>query len=103
MTPGKLADAAAQLLSLNCCDRYRPALRDAVLAGQSASTALGCPESILQNTQGSASTLRSQKFTSANSLSIALSNSASVRILLRWAFSYSNLLRRFASVAFILP
>jgi hypothetical protein len=41
MTPGQHADAAAQLLLLNCGDRYRPALRVAVLAGQPASTALG--------------------------------------------------------------
>jgi hypothetical protein len=40
MTLGQFADAPAQLLLLNCVDRYRPALRVTVLAGQPASTAL---------------------------------------------------------------
>ena len=39
----------------------------AVLAGQTAGTALRNPESILQNTDGSAASLRAQKFPSANS------------------------------------
>jgi len=71
MTPGQLADTAAQLLLINCGDRYRPALRVAVLVGQPASTALGYPESILQNTHGSAASLRAQKFPSANSYCFA--------------------------------
>ncbi len=110
VTPGQLTDAAAQLLLLKCGDHYRPALRIAALAGQPAVTALGHAESILQNADGSvapqgalcsATSLRAQKLPSTDSLSIALSNSASARSLLRRAFSCSNSLRRFASVAFI--
>jgi len=100
MTPGQLADAAKQLLLLNCRHRYRPALGVAVLAGQPTGTALGYPESILQNIHGSAASLRAQKFPSVNSLSIALSSSASARRRLRRAFSCSCAFRRLASVSY---
>ncbi len=66
MTPSQLADAAAQLLLLNYGERYRPALSVAVLPGQSASTALVHPESILQNTHGCTASFRAQKVSAAN-------------------------------------
>ena len=74
-----------------------------VLARETAGTPLRNPELILKNTIRSAAAFRAQKFPSANSLSIAVSNSVSARNLLKRAFSYSNYLRHFAYVAFIHP
>ena len=54
MTPGQLPDAPAQLLLVNRCHRYGPPLSVAVLTRQPAGSALEHPESILQNTDGSA-------------------------------------------------
>ena len=100
MTPGQFTDTSAQLLLLNCGERYRPPLGVAVLPGQPTGTALRNPEAILQNRHGSAAAFRAQKFPSAKSLSIAFSNSASARSLFRRAFFCSNSLRRLASVAY---
>jgi len=103
MAAGQFTDAPAKLLLLNVHHRLGPALGVAVLAGQAASTALGNPESILQNHHGSAAAFRAQKFPSASSLSIALSSSASASRRLRRLFSCSSSLRRLASVAFMPP
>jgi hypothetical protein len=53
------------------------ALCGAVLARQMAGTPLRNPESFLQDNNSPAATFRAQKFPSANSLSMALSSSAS--------------------------
>jgi len=73
MKLGQHTDAPAQRLLLNRYDRYEPGL--------------GYPESILQNTHGSAASLRAQKSPLAYSLSMSISSSASARSLLRWSFS----------------
>ena len=52
------------------------------------------PESILQNTNGSAASIRAQKFPSNNTMSIALSSSAPERSLLNRESSYSNSMSR---------
>jgi len=49
MAPGQLPDATAQLLLLDVCQRHGAPLGIAVLTRQTAGTALGNPESILQN------------------------------------------------------
>ena len=67
MTPGQLLDAPAQLLLVNRRHRYGPTLSVAVLSRLPAGSALGHPESILQNTDCSATSLRGQKFPAANS------------------------------------
>jgi len=77
VAPGQLPDSPAQLLLLNRRHRYWPALAVAVLASDPSGTALKHPESILKNTDGSASSLRAEKLPPAHSLSIALPNSES--------------------------
>ena len=69
---GKLTDQPEQLVLLNCSGHYLPAVGVAVLPGTAAGTAQGHTEWILQNTQGSAASLRvqKQKFTSAKCLSL---------------------------------
>ena len=69
----------------------------AVLAQHPAGKTLRYPE------HGSAASFRVQKFPSANSLSIAFSNSASARSFLRQAFSFSSWFSRLASSACIPP
>ncbi len=66
MTPGQRQDASAQLLLVNRLHRCRPALTVAVLTRLPAGSALGHPESILKNTDGSETSLRAQKFHSEN-------------------------------------
>ena len=56
----------------------------AVLAYQTEGTALGCPESFLQNHHGSAATLRAQMFPSANSHCFAEALRASAWPCLVW-------------------
>lgn len=63
MAPWQLPDPSAQLLLLDIRHRQGPVLRIGVLAG----TALGYPESILQNHHGPATTFSAQKLPSANS------------------------------------
>jgi hypothetical protein len=58
MAPGQLSDATAQLLLLDVGQRRGSSLRIAILACQTAGTALGNPESILQNYDSSAATFR---------------------------------------------
>ena len=65
----------------------RPALRD--------------PETLLEGHGGPPTTLRGQKFPSANSLSMSMSSACSATIFFRRPFSCSNSLRRFISSPFI--
>jgi hypothetical protein len=58
MAPGQLADATAELLLLNVGQWRGSPLRIPILACQKAGTALGNPESILQNYDSSAATFR---------------------------------------------
>jgi len=58
MAPGQLTDPPFELLLLNVCQRHRAPLGIAVLSRQPAGTPLRNPESILQNHDGSATTLR---------------------------------------------
>lgn len=103
MAAGKLTDPSAQFLLLDRRRRHGPALGGAVLAHQTAGTALGRPESFLQNCDSSAAAFRALKFPSASYLSIALSSSASASKRLSRLFSCSSSLRRLASVAFMPP
>jgi hypothetical protein len=74
MKPGQLTHGPAKLLLLKRYDHYRPAVGVAVLDLQPAGRAVRNTETILQNTNGSGAAFRTQKFPSANSLSMALSN-----------------------------
>ncbi|KRO91184.1 MAG: hypothetical protein ABR96_08665 [cyanobacterium BACL30 MAG-120619-bin27] len=58
MAPGQLPDPPAQLLLLDVCQRHRAPLGIAMLTCQTACTPLRNPESIFQNHDGSATTLR---------------------------------------------
>jgi hypothetical protein len=58
MAPGQLPDPSFELLLLDVCQRHRAPLGIAVLTCQPACTPLGNPESILQNHDGPATTLR---------------------------------------------
>jgi hypothetical protein len=49
VAPGQLPYPLPELVLLNVCHRHWPALGGAVLANQTAGTALGSPKSILQN------------------------------------------------------
>jgi hypothetical protein len=49
VAPGQLPNPLPELVLLNVCYRHWPALGGAVLADQTAGTALGSPKSILQN------------------------------------------------------
>lgn len=53
VAPGKLTDPSAQFLLLDRRHRHGPALGGAVLAHLTAGTALGRPESFLQNCDSS--------------------------------------------------
>src|SRR5829696_9154810 len=80
-----------------------PTLRGAMLTGNPTRPTLGDPEAIDEHDHCSPAPLRGQKFPSASSLSIALSNSASANSFFNRAFSTSRSRSRFASVAFIPP
>jgi hypothetical protein len=67
VAPGQLPDPLLQLVLLKIRHRHWPALGGAVLAGQTAGTALRSPESILQDNNSPAATFRAQKFPSATS------------------------------------
>jgi hypothetical protein len=58
MAPGQLPDPPAQLLLLDVCQRHRAPLGIAMLTCQPACTPLGNQESIFQNHDGPATTLR---------------------------------------------
>jgi hypothetical protein len=58
MAPGQLTDPSFEFLLLDVSQRHRAPLGIAVLTRQLAGTALGNPESILQNHHGPATTLR---------------------------------------------
>src|SRR6266545_3870893 len=74
-----------------------------MLPDDSTRAAFGNPEAIDEHDHGPSATLRGQKFPSDNSLSIALSSSASARSFFSRPFSISSSRRRFASLAFIPP
>ena len=84
------------------CRRCEP-LRRTVLADNPTRSTLRHPEPRLQHPCSIATTVRGQKFPSANSLSIALSSSASASNFFNRVFSTSSSLSRFASLAFIPP
>ena len=92
-----LQEATPELGLLDIDDTATMALGAAVLADYPAGEPLGNPEHSAQNLNSSAAPFRAQKFPSANSLSIAPSNSASVRSYLRRAFSFSSWVSRLAS------
>ena len=95
VAPGQLPNPLPELVFLNVCHRHWPSLGGAVLADQTAGTALGNPKSILQKHDSSvappgalcsAPTFRAQKFLVApqgaphgarSSLRMALSSSTS--------------------------
>jgi hypothetical protein len=58
MAPDQLPDPSFELLLLDVCQRHRAPLGIAVLTCQPACMPLGNPESILQNHDGPARTLR---------------------------------------------
>jgi hypothetical protein len=60
VAPGQRPNPLPELVLLNVCHRHRPALGGAILADQTAGTALGSPKSILQNHDSSATTFRAQ-------------------------------------------
>jgi len=72
-----LTETMSQLGLLKIDDLADMALAAAVLAHYAADPPLGCPVTLLQDCDGPPATLRTQKFPSARSLSIALSSSAS--------------------------
>ena len=83
--------------------RDRATLGSAVLAGHATGAALGHPEAGLQMHHGSAAALRGQKFPSANSLSMSMSNAWLATSFLSRAFSASSSRSRLAWLAFIPP
>ena len=87
---GDLAETLPELGLLDRDDIAALALGAAVLAHHPAGQAFRGPETLLQDRDGPAATLRAQKFPSARSLSIAFSNSASARSFLSRAFSFSS-------------
>ena len=78
-------------------------LRAAVLAHHPEGEPLRYPEQGAQGLNSPAASFRAQKFPSANSLSIAFSNSASARSFLRRAFYISSWVNRLASSACMPP
>jgi hypothetical protein len=74
MCSGEVAEPLAQPRLVVWSGRSRAALGGPVLAGQAARAALGDPEAGLQVPDGPAAPLRGQKFPSANSLSMSMSN-----------------------------
>ena len=85
-----LAETVPELGLLQVDDLAAVTLGAAVLAHHTTNQALRCPVTLLQNRDGSAATLRAQKFPSARSLSMAFSSSASARSFLSRAFSFSS-------------
>lgn len=103
MLAGDAPQPPAKALLLLRPPRCGQPLRGAVLAHHPAGPALGNPETGPEPFHGSAAPFRGQKFPSANSLSIALSSSASARSFFSRAFSDSNSRSLFAPSAFIPP
>jgi len=98
-----LPETPPQLGLLNVDNLAGMSLCAAVLAHHPAGEPLGYPEHGAQGLHSPAASFRAQKFPSANSLSIAFSNSASARSFLRRAFSFSSWVSRLASSACIPP
>src|SRR5215211_7843579 len=103
MCSGEVAEPLAQPRLVVWSGRSRAALRGAVLAGDAARAALGDPEAGLQVPHGPAAPLRGQKFPSASSLSMSMSNAWLATSRLSRAFSASSSLSRLAWLAFIPP
>src|SRR6185436_13863927 len=103
MLPGDRAQSPAQLLLLAGGRPPRQPLGRAVLPHDAAGPPLGYPEPLPQRLDRTPAPVRGQKFPSANSLSIALSSSASASSFFNRAFSVSNSRSRFAPSAFIPP
>src|SRR5512133_53806 len=103
MGPGQLAQPVTQPHLVVRPNWSRATLGRAVLAGDAAGAALGDPEAGLQVPHGPAAPLRAQKFPSASSLSMSMSNAWLATSRLSRAFSASSSLSRLASLAFIPP
>ena len=103
MLPGDAAQPGSQSRLLARTDRYRSTLGGAMLPGDPACATLGHPEAGLQVPNGPAATLRGQKFPSASSLSMSMSNAWLATSFLSRAFSASSSRSRLASLADIAP
>ncbi len=103
MLPGDAAQAGSQSRLLTRADWRQAPLRRAMLARNAAGTTLGHPEAGLQVHHGPAAPLRGQKFPSASSLSMSMSNAWLATSRLSRAFSASSSRSRLASLAFIPP
>ena len=101
MAASEVPQMLPQLL-LSCARRrFRSALGRAVLAHHPTRPTLRDPEPHLEPLNGDPATVRGHHFPSANSLSIALSSSASANNFFNRAFSASSSLSRLASEALI--
>lgn len=101
-----LFDKPMHILDKRCLIRHglgRITLRGTVLLTHATSPAFGDLMGLLKMLNGITSRHRAQKFPSAKSFNIALSNSASASSFLRREFSTSNFLSRFASSHFMPP
>ena len=74
MLAGEATQTSPQPRLLVQAHHHRPALGGAMLAGDPARATLGHPEASLQMPNGPAAPLRGQKFPSASSLSMSMSN-----------------------------
>src|SRR5512133_3760838 len=90
MGPGQLAQPVTQPHLVVRPHWSRATLGGAVLAGDAAGAALGDPEAGLQVPHGPAAALRDQKFPSASSLSMSMSNAWLATSRLSRAFSASS-------------
>jgi len=85
-----LPEAMAELCLLHVDELAGMALGAAVLPHHPVDKSFRSPVIFLQDRDGSATSLRAQKFPLARSLSIAFPSSASARSFFRLAFSYST-------------
>ena len=103
MFPGDAAQPSPQSRLLAQAHRRQAPLRRAMLPRNAAGTTLGHPEAGLQGHHGPAAPLRGQKFPSASSLSMSISNAWLATSFLSRVFSASSSRSRLAWLAFIPP
>gem|GEM_PF-2266264 len=103
MLPGEPTQPLAELHILGWFRPRAATLSRTVLAHHPTRPTFRYPEPLLEDSDCSPATVRGHHFPSANSLSIALSNSASASSFFSRAFSASSSFSRLTASAFIPP